>query len=48
MSHAIDAEASAARIASLVPTASALSFEELQKDARYQAAKHMAQSFAAA
>jgi beta-N-acetylhexosaminidase len=45
--HAIDSEASAARIASLIPTASALSFEALKGDARYQAAKHVAQSLAA-
>jgi beta-N-acetylhexosaminidase len=43
---AIAPEQSAARIASLVPQAAAPAWNELQKDARYQAAKRVAQSLA--
>jgi beta-N-acetylhexosaminidase len=41
------APASEARIASLVPVAPALNWDSLQKDARYQAARKVALSFAA-
>jgi beta-N-acetylhexosaminidase len=41
------APVSAARIASLVPATSALDWDSLQKDARYQAARKVAQSLAA-